>query len=112
MPGSFTTISTACQYSIMKTIKMYEDARNQCLHDSLSGRIATIRSEQENRAVHDLFVATYGHGIEGELGVSTLFVATYGHGFEGELGVSTLFVATYGHGFQGELGVSTSSYLE
>ena len=58
----------------MKTIKMYEDARNQCLHDSLSGRIATIRSEQENRAVHDLFVATYGHGIDGELGVSAGWV--------------------------------------
>ena len=55
---------TACQYSILKTIKMYNHARNQCSHDSISGRIATIRSAQENNAVLNLFIATYGHGID------------------------------------------------
>ena len=56
---------SACQYSILKTIKMYNHARNQCRNvDTNSGRIATIRSNQENNAVLNLFIATYGHGID------------------------------------------------
>ena len=47
----------------MKTMKMYEDARNQC-GTRIQGSIAVIRNEQENAIVNELFVATYGHGID------------------------------------------------
>ena len=58
------TIS-ACQYSIVKAHRRYEHAKYQC-HTRLDpdGRVAAIANAEQNAEIHNLFIATYGHGID------------------------------------------------
>ena len=43
---------------------MYENAKEQCEQQLTNGRIAVMRDAKENAVVNNLFVATYGHGLD------------------------------------------------